>query len=61
MQLRAIGIIDGNNAEEKQKEIEAKERMFSEKIIDEWESYGYRSESVAEYDETHGENALNFT
>ena len=61
MQLREMGIIDGNAAEEKQRAIEAKERMFTDDIVDECESFGDRSESVAEYDETHRENALRCT
>ena len=35
MQLREMGIIDGNAAEEKQRAIEAKERMFTDDIVDE--------------------------
>jgi len=61
LQLREMGIIDGNAAEEKQRVIEAKERMFTDDIVDEWESFGDRSESVAEYDEAHRENALKCT
>lgn len=61
LQLREMGIIDGNAAKEKQRVIEAKERMFTDEMIDEWESFGDRSESIAEYDETHGENALKCT
>ena len=61
MQLREMGIIDGNAAEEKHRVIEAKERMFTDDIVDEWESFGDRSESIAEYDETHRENALKCT
>ncbi|MES2675418.1 MAG: hypothetical protein V4660_14345 [Pseudomonadota bacterium] len=61
LQLREMGIIDGNAAEEKQRVLEAKERMFTDDMIDEWETFGDRSESVAEYDETHRENALKCT
>ena len=38
-----------------------KQRMFTDDIVDEWESFGDRSESVAEYDEAHRENALKCT
>lgn len=60
-QLRAIGIIDGNAAEEKKRVLEAKERMFTDEIFDEWQTFKDRSEAIAEYDETHSENSLKCT
>ena len=44
--LRVIGIINQDSSD-------VKSRMFSEEIIDEWEDFEGRSESVVEYDETH--------
>lgn len=61
LQLREIGVIDGNAAEEKQRVLEANERMFTDDIMDEWKDFDDRSESVAEYDESHSENALKCT
>lgn len=61
LQLREIGIIDGNATAEKKRVSEAKERMFTDYIMDEWKDFDDRSESVAEYDESHSENALKCT
>ena len=57
-QLRAIGIIDGNATEEKKRVLEAKERMFTDEIFEEWQTFKDRSEVVAEYDSNHSENSL---
>jgi hypothetical protein len=61
LQLREIGIIDGNAKEEKERVLSAKERMFREDMIDEWETLGDRSESEIIYDDSHTENALKCT
>jgi len=57
-QLRAIGLIDGNAAQEKQRVLEIKERMFTEEMFDEWTKLKDRSELLAEYDEDHAENSM---
>lgn len=46
LKLRVIGIINQDSSD-------VKSRMFSEEIIDEWEDFEGRTESVVGYDETH--------
>lgn len=61
VQLREIGIIDGNATKEKIRISEAKERMFTDDIVDEWETFSDRSEALVEYDAKHSEKSLKCT
>lgn len=47
LQIRSISIIDQDTSD-------ISNRDFSEQVIDEWEDFPDRSESIADYDENHG-------
>jgi|GEM_PF-1745105 len=58
MQLRETSIIDGDAKEEKKRVLMLKKRIFSRDIIDEWESFGDRSEATAEYPANHRDMSI---